>query len=240
MKKILLSLLLVLACSLPVQAAEMVTINDTSKDDVYNYILTRCMKAGYTIQENNEHSLIFRNDNTSMNFAVNWGSDAYIQLVFNFAQTGNDVLISHEIRAISGNKIHPFTKEAMPYYFPANKDDAEVGLEQTFRTICDIKHHFNGGWFYGFAFAKKKKDYIEVVKISPSYPAEIIGLKKGDQIIKINDQAIKKITTSAFDVIIRKSSINNESVALQVRREKNVLNFSISPMFVSVKELEAQ
>lgn len=39
MKKLLLSLLLVLACSLPVQAAEMVTINDVSKDEVYNYTI---------------------------------------------------------------------------------------------------------------------------------------------------------------------------------------------------------
>lgn len=39
MKKTLLSLLLVLACSLPVQAAEMVTINDVNKDDVYNYAI---------------------------------------------------------------------------------------------------------------------------------------------------------------------------------------------------------
>lgn len=41
MKKLLLSLslLLVLACSLPVQAAEMVMIENVSKDDVYNYAI---------------------------------------------------------------------------------------------------------------------------------------------------------------------------------------------------------
>lgn len=39
MKKLLLSLLLMLACSLPVQAAEMVTIENVSKDDVYNYAI---------------------------------------------------------------------------------------------------------------------------------------------------------------------------------------------------------
>lgn len=241
MKKLLLSLLLLLACSLPVQAAEMVTINDVNKDDVYNYILTRCMKAGYTIQENNEHSLIFRNDNTSMNFAVNWGSNAYIQLVFNFAQTGNDVLISHEIRAVSGNKIHPFTKEAMPYYFPVNKDDAEIGLVHTVNFLRNIKTEFNGTYLFGLRKkTKKEKDYVEVTEVTPNYPAEKSGLIAGDKIIKINDQLINKNSYIAFDTIFLRASLNNQPINLKVRRNKDILDFTIIPIFEPAKELEAQ
>lgn len=210
MKKLLLSLLLMLACSLPVQAAEMVTINDVSKDDVYNAVLTMYMKAGYTIQENNDHSLIFRNDKTNMKFALNWGSDAYLQHIFNLAQINKDVLVSHEIRVVSGNKMHPLTKEAIPYYFPVNKDDAEVGLEQTFKTIRGLKSYFNGTYLFGLAKKpKKEKDYIQVTEITPNYPADKSGLIPGDKIIKINDQLVKKISYSAFETIILQASLNN-------------------------------
>lgn len=241
MKKLLLSLLLILACSLPVQAAEMVTINDVNKDDVYNYILTSYMKGGFMIQENNEHSLIFRNNNTSMDFAINWGSDSYIQHAYNFAQIGKDTLVNYEIRAVSGNRINPFTKEAIPYYFPINKEYAENGLNRTLITLFSLKNHFNGAYYYGFTpNKKKKKDYFEIIKITPNYPAEKAGLKSGDKLIKINEQPIKKMSYATFDTIILRSSLEVQPIDLEIRRDKDILHLKIFPIFIPTKKLEAQ
>lgn len=241
MKKLLLSLLLMLACSLPVQAAEVVTINDVSKDDVYNHILTTFVKSGFMIQESNEHSLIFRNDRSDMNFAINWGSDAYRQFAFNLAQIENNVLVSYEIRIISGNKVHPLTKEAIPYYFPVNKDDAERGLYHTFSYLRNLKSHFSGTYMFGFNDnGKKKKDYIEITEVTPNYPFDKTGIKIGDQITKINDQDIKKISYFAYNTIIMQSLLNNQPINLQVRRNKDIWDFKVIPIFEPAKKLEAQ
>lgn len=241
MKKLLLSLLLVLACSLPVQAAEIVTINDVNKDDVYNHILTTFMKSGFMIQESNEHNLIFRNDRSDMNFAINWGSDAYRQFAFNLAQIENNVLVSYEIRIISGNKVHPLTKEAIPYYFPVNKDDAERGLNGTLSFLRHLKLQFNGAYIFGFNdTGKKKKDYVEITEVTPNYPFEKAGIKAGDRIVKINEQYIKKLSYFAFDTIIIQSLLNNQPINLQVRRNKDILDFKVIPIFEPAKKLEAQ
>lgn len=240
MKKLLLSLLIVLACALPVQAAEMVTIENVSKDEVYNEILTVYMKNGFMIQESNEHNLIFRSDNVSMNFAITWGSKAYIQHYFNLAQIKNDVLVSHEIRVIDGDEVSPLTREAIPRYFTANKEYAEEGLSRTVAFISGLKAHFNGRYFYGFMPGeKKKKDYIEILEVFPSYSAEKIGLKPNDQIIKINGQVVKKISRSIFDVIAMESALHNQPIHLEIRRKKEILKFTLKPDFAPAKKSEA-
>lgn len=236
MKKFIFTFLLVLAFVLPVHAAEMVTIENVSKSDVYNYVLTFNMKNGTTILENNEHSLIFRKDVPDLKFSSIWGSDAYVKYVYNFAQVEKNVLFSFEMQIISGQRVSPLTKESLPLYLPSAKDDAEKGYLGTIKTLAFTKHHFNGLCRYGFVPARtKKKNAVEIADVIANSPAEKAGLQKGDKITKIDSRPVKDMSYAIFESLLLQDTLDVKVMTLEVQIEKELLTFSITPQFYDQK-----
>lgn len=199
MKRLFLLFLIFLSSSLPVHAAETVTLNNVDKQDVYNFCVQSFMKGGSTLQSSSDYSMTFRqNVNNNIKFTLNWGAGAYILHNINLVPVGKDVMVSYEIQIVSvgklGNeRIHVASFENAAGYFPGYKEDLE--RLAWFSTLFErkIKHNFNGLYSIGLRLAnKKKKGAVEIEYISPNSIADKAGLKAKDRILSINSNPTKK------------------------------------------------
>lgn len=231
MKKLLFLLLIALSTSLPVQAAEQITIKSTPKDLVYKYTEGYNKINGLVLHKASKDRLEFKFGTKSSLITDLWGNDAYTLLVFDISQIGKDVLIKHEVCVIQGNQTTPFTKETIQYLPFKKKNIAKYGLAITIDNLCEIKSAFNGRYSYGYLCNGNK-----IVKVLPNFPAMKLGLKVGDRIIKINNCTVNASSRAEILTLVRTASMNRQPLELQIQRGKEILDFKIPPTYITTKE----
>lgn len=245
MKRIFFVFAFLFSLALPVQAAETVTVNNVGKQDVYNFVLTAGLQAGYTLQSSGDYNIVFRQSvENDIGFTLNWGAHSFLLHNFTIAPTGSDVMVSYEIQIVAVDKYgnqnpRVASWESVPGYFPAYREDVEKCALLTTQSLRMVKAQFNGLYMYGMKFdSEKKRNSIEITEISKDSVAGGVGLKKGDLIVFIDSQPIKKISHSMFTAIIAKYNTIGAPLTFGIKRDNSNLTFTITPNFLTSNELK--
>ncbi len=218
-------------------AAETVIINDVPQKVVYNYILTYGLKGGFTIQSSSDYSLVLENNGPwNPSFFLDWGSDAKVLYVYNFAQTGKDTLLSYEIRIVqypdtNRQRVHVASYENARTYFPGNKEVLEQLAKGTHDSLTAWKAYFNGDYRYGLGFSLKKRGYIEIMSVGLDQPAGKAGLKTKDRIVKINDKPVKDLSNEEINALFDTGD-ENATITLTVSRDKKETVYTLTKQFI--------
>ncbi len=111
--------------------------------------------------------------------------------------------------------------------------------KQAFSNIRDA----NKGEYFGFGIEiAAEDDKITIITPFPSSPAELAGIKAGDQIVKIND---KKVNPKLLDTLlseIKHHSQNNQSINLTLTHSDmdSLFEVTLVPSIISVQSVTAK
>lgn len=227
MKKLLLSLLLMLACSLPVQAAERysVDLENVKKKDAIDFIVNDLIYRGFSIMTINDYQIIMRKDADDFASKALYGSDfnrtPEFRLEINLAQLSND------LKLVAFEKI--VTNPNSAYEKSSSSDDPEIQrLLNTYKerlerrsTSKKLENDIYSSRF-GFTYSTIPNSNDLLVRGS-SEKTEAYGLLFfGDRIIKFNNIPIKGID----DFTNKMNSI--ESFTLTIVRDEKEINIPLA------------
>lgn len=238
MKRLLFLFVFVIACtfSVPVSAAESITVNNVSSKDVHDFLVALYLKSGSTIQSSTDTNIVFdtKPAATDADLISPWGSGATLHSAYSLVPSGPDVIVSLEIQIVTdpgtaSEKAHVASLENAMAYSPEEKRVLDAEYNNTLYTLRALKGAFNGIYRYGFT-PVFKKSYAEVVEVSPHFSAEKAGLKTGDRIIKLNNAPVEDLGENAFDKIIETGD-EGASINLVVLRDNKEIPLTLTKQF---------
>ena len=214
-------------------AAKTVTINNATVMDVKSYIL-----ANRELRHPNSTVSLIPNHGS----AFQMGSSSYEMIVFKSTKklrvglfgeasvkTNRDTYFSIST-PLNREGVEVSYFESTELYNP-NKgkfDDLITSTDESEAIILNkIKLHFDGGYTNGYTLSheKGKKGY-PIEKIEPHSPAEKVGLKVGDIVVKINGQKVnfnKDINTFNISNNIDKKELETVTIISDSGVEKDIV-----------------
>ncbi len=183
MKTFFLSLLLFIMMIQSCFAGSSIQIYDVNKKEVIDHIVGNITKLFPTasLENVNDYGVTFTIIQPLKNvFGVDVGSQQS-KLQYNVIQQGPNVTLS--------------VNQVAMMYFNTGGQRAQQVVDPAFERylLSDVKMYFNDYYTFGYVQTETKQDGGFVIDaVTPGYPMEEAGIKKGDVIITINGVKVTK------------------------------------------------
>lgn len=108
--------------------------------------------------------------------------------------------------------------------------------------LLDLKDS-NRGEYFGFGFeVAAQKDHISIIAPFAHSPAEQAGIRAGDIIIKLNDTLATETNLADILTEIKKHSLNNQSINLELKHSNDDATFKVSlkPSNITIESVSTQ